>query len=235
MKGSGLTPFVLYDNNWLLVHPAIVDWSPAPALLAGEMAFVLGNDVPFLPSIDSLSKEKIILFVDLEGFTRLSETLKLQQITDLLNECFSTVVAIIERHRGVVTQFQGDAILGIFNVPVSDSDHVGNAVKAAKQMYVAVSQREFAGHQFAIRVGVNTGEVFAGNVGARDRLSYTVHGDAVNMAACLEAMNKEFGTRILIGGSTAALVSDVSLRQISGATIRGKIEAVQVFEVCLEP
>ena len=181
------------------------------------------------------SAEATILFVDLEGFTRLSEALKLQQITDLLNEYFSTVVAIIERHRGVVMQFQGDAILAIFNVPVSDSDHVGNAVKAAKQMYVAVSQREFAGHQFAIRVGVNTGEVFAGNVGARDRLSYTVHGDAVNMAARLEAMNKEFGTRILIGGSTAALVSDVSLRQISGATIRGKIEAMQVFEVCLEP
>ena len=62
MKGSELTPFVLYDNNGLLVHPAIVDWSPAPALLAGVTAFVRGNDVPFLASIDSLSKEKIGLF-----------------------------------------------------------------------------------------------------------------------------------------------------------------------------
>ena len=62
MKGSGLTPFVLYDNNWLLVHPAIVEWSPAPALLAGVTAFMRGNDVSFLASIDSLSKEKISLF-----------------------------------------------------------------------------------------------------------------------------------------------------------------------------
>jgi class 3 adenylate cyclase len=70
-----------------------------------------------------------------------------------LSEYFSIVVEIIKRHCGGVVQFQGDVILATFNVPVSDPNYVGNVVKAAKEIYIAVSQRDFAGHQLPIRVG----------------------------------------------------------------------------------
>lgn len=177
------------------------------------------------------SAEATILFVDLEQFTALSEKLKPQEVADLLNAYFSTVVEVIERHKGVITQFQGDAILAIFNIPVSDPDHASNAVAAAREMLAAVSGRTFEGQRLAIRVGINTGDVFAGNVGASGRLNYTVHGDAVNTAARLEAMNKELGTRILIGAETAGRLADVALRRIPDVSIRGKSEAVAVYQL----
>lgn len=195
-----------------------------PESIAAKM--LAGED-----GVEPQSAEATILFVDLEGFTGLSETLRPAEIAKLLNEYFSTVVEIIERNKGVVTQFQGDAILAIFNVPVRDEAHQMNAVRAAVEMRRAVSERTFIGRRLAIRVGVNTGEVFAGNVGASDRLNYTVHGDAVNIAARLEAMNKEFGTRILIGETTAASLSGIDLRPVPAATIRGKTQVVDVFEV----
>ena len=137
--------------------------------------------------------EATVLFCDLEGFTTLTETLGPAGIVELLNEYFEVMVEILERHRGVVTQFQGDAILATFNVPVPDPAHAANALRAAMEMQDATLHREFAGQRVGNRVGVNTGRLVAGAVGAKGRLSYTVHGDAVNLAARLEALNKELG------------------------------------------
>ena len=124
-----------------------------------------------------------VLFCDLEGFTGLTENLGPDGIVELLNEYFEVMVEVLERHRGVVTQFQGDAILATFNVPVPDPDHAANALRAAIEMQEATRRRAFAGQRIGNRIGVNTGPLVAGAVGAKGRLSYTVHGDAVNLAA----------------------------------------------------
>lgn len=196
----------------------------------GVAARLLGAEETLAPQASVAT----ILFVDIEKFTDLSETLEPQAIVDVLNEYFSTAVAIIERHRGVVTQFQGDAILAIFNVPLADPDHAQRAVSAAIEMYRAVASRRFAGHAIAFRIGINTGNVVAGNVGASKRLSYTVHGDAVNVAARLEALNKDYGTRILLSDATAGMLSGVPLRRIAEVTIRGRIGRLAVYAVPVE-
>ena len=173
--------------------------------------------------------EATVLFCDLEGFTALTETLGPAGIVELLNEYFEAMVEILERHRGVVTQFQGDAILATFNVPVPDPGHAANALRAAIEMQDATRRREFAGHRIGNRIGINTGQLVAGAVGAKGRLSYTVHGDAVNLAARLEALNKELGTCILVSGATAERVEGFDLEPKGEVTVRGQSGKVTVY------
>ena len=173
--------------------------------------------------------EATVLFCDLEGFTSLTETLGPDGIVELLNEYFEVMVEILERHRGVVTQFQGDAILATFNVPLPDPAHASNALRAAIEMQSAVRRREFAGQRIGSRIGINTGRLVAGAVGAKGRLSYTVHGDAVNLAARLEALNKELGTRVLVSGATAGQVEGFDLRPMGEVGVRGQTGQVAVF------
>ena len=173
--------------------------------------------------------EATVLFCDLEGFTALTETLGPDGIVELLNEYFEVMVGILESYRGVVTQFQGDAILATFNVPVPDRAHAANALRAAIEMQCAAKRRTFAGQRVANRVGINTGRVVAGAVGAKGRLSYTVHGDAVNLAARLEALNKELGTRILVSEATAAQVEGFDLRPMGEVRVRGQTAPVAVY------
>jgi adenylate cyclase len=172
-----------------------------------------------------------VLFCDLDGFTALTESLGPVGIMKLLNEYFEEMVAILEAHRGVVTQFQGDAILATFNVPVADPGHADNALHAALEMQAAVQTHEYAGQRVNNRIGVNTGSLVAGAVGAQGRLSYTVHGDAVNLAARLEAMNKDLGTRILVSGYTAPLVAGFNLRPVGETTVRGQTTPVALYEL----
>ena len=176
-----------------------------------------------------VQSEATVLFSDLEGFTALTETLGADGIVELLNEYFEVMVEILERHRGVVTQFQGDAILATFNVPVPDPDHAASALRAALEMQHAVRSREFAGRRIGSRIGINTGRLVAGAVGAKGRLSYTVHGDAVNLAARLEALNKELGTRILVSGATAARVEGFDLEPKGEVDVRGQSGRVAVY------
>ena len=173
--------------------------------------------------------EATVLFVDLAGFTALSESLEPAGIVTVLNEYFSAVVEIIEAHGGVITQFQGDAILAIYNVPVADPGHANKAVASARDIHAVIGSRKFGGHDLTCRVGINTGPVVAGNVGAEDRMNYTVHGDAVNTAARLEQLNKEFGTNTLISETTAKLAADHPLKEIGNMDIRGKSEKVTVY------
>lgn len=173
--------------------------------------------------------EATVLFCDLVSFTSLTESLGAEGIVPLLNEYFEAMVEILERHRGVVTQFQGDAILATFNVPVADPEHAANALRAALEMQAAVRRRSFAGRRIDNRIGVNTGTVVAGAVGAKGRLSYTVHGDAVNLAARLEALNKELGTAILVSHTTVARVEGFELKARGEAAVRGQSERVAVY------
>jgi len=189
----------------------------ASSLLAG------GGSIPVQQT------EATILFCDIEGFTNLTETLGPVKIVDVLNSFFSAMVDILEQHGGVVTQFQGDAILATFNVPVTDARHARNAIQAALEMLNFVANNDFEGETLNIRIGINTGNVVAGAIGAKGRLNYTVHGDAVNLAARLEALNKEYGSRLLIAESTASQAPDFDLTRIGEVTVRGQSKATNLF------
>ena len=181
--------------------------------------------------LDVESAEATVLFCDIEGFTPLTEQLGPRRIVALLNAYFSSMVAILEQYDGVVTQFQGDAILAVFNIPVANSQHAQNALQAATHMLRAAREQTFEGCRLKVRIGINTGMVVAGAVGAEGRLSYTVHGDAVNLASRLESLNKEYGTCILVSGSTVALACEPSLQAKGRITVRGQSTKIEVFEL----
>ena len=192
---------------------------------------ILQNQGEFEPQ----NKLATILYTDIEGFTAISETLNPAQIVDLLNEYFELVIGVIDAHGGIVNQFQGDALLVTFNVPVEHPDHARTAIATALEIQAALAVHEFKSvGKMNTRIGVNTGHVFAGSVGAGNRLNYTVHGDAVNIAARLEQLNKKFETRIMISEETkteAGAGAGFEFTAMGAMPIRGKTQEVTVYGV----
>jgi class 3 adenylate cyclase len=170
-----------------------------------------------------------VMVCDIEEFAAHTDSLGAHRTIEFLNAYFEVVVGIIERCRGVVTQFQGDAVLAVFNMPIADRDHAANALRAAQEIVRAAEIQTFAGVRARNRVGLATGRVVAGAVGSAGRLSYTVHGNAVNLAARLEQMNKEYGTRILMSDKTAERCPGFALRKVAEAQVRGYEEPVTLY------
>jgi adenylate cyclase len=178
-------------------------------------------------------REGTILFSDIEGFTAISEKLRPDEILAMLNEYFAIAAPPIHEHWGVITQFQGDAILASFNLPVEHSDHAANALRAAQAMQRLFKTKRFFG-DFALntRFGINTGIVVGGMVGGDDRIGYTIHGDSVNVAARLEQLNKLYGSRILLSARTAALAGgEFEFREKGEVSIRGRAKPIRVLEL----
>lgn len=174
-----------------------------------------------------------ILFADIEGFTRLSETLPPPDVIGMLNSFFSAATAIIDDRGGVVVNYIGDALIAAFNAPLPAEDHPTRAVDAARDLLSLVWGREFEGHQIRLRIGVATGPIATGTVGGEQRHTYTLYGDTVNLAQRLEALNKEFGTSCLISGTTFEAVrsscSDVN--SMGSVQVRGRDSTVEVFSL----
>ena len=185
--------------------------------------------------LEPVEAKATVLVCDLEGFAALTDALGARRTIEFLNAYFEVVVGIIERYRGVITQFQGDAVLAVFNVPIADRDHAANALRAALEIVRASQDQVFSGVRALNRVGIATGRVVAGAVGSAGRLSYTVHGNAVNMAARLEQMNKDYGTRILLSDKAAERCPGFALRKVADAAIRGYGEALEIYTVSASP
>ena len=181
--------------------------------------------------IEPIEVRATVLFCDLVGFTSLTETLGPTGIVEVLNDWFSRMTEVLERRGGTVIQFQGDAILATFNVPVADPEHARQAVRAAREMRATTRTQTAGGRTLECRIGIATGEVTAGAVGASGRLSYTVYGDAVNLAARLEALNRERGTAVLLCGETAAGAEDLPLEPAGTTTVRGQSVPTRLFTV----
>ena len=179
--------------------------------------------------IKPLQTDATILFCDIESFTQLTESIGPVKMVEVLNTFFSAMVAILEQHDGVVTQFQGDAILATFNVPIANPDHATNAIIAAEEMLSCVASKKFADETLKVRIGVNTGSIVAGAIGAEGRLSYTVHGDAVNLAARLESLNKEYGTRLLVSEKTMELSRDLEFSPVGESPVRGQTKSILLY------
>ena len=178
-----------------------------------------------------IEREATVLFADIAGFTEMTERAGPVRTVEILNAYFDEVTRIIGANNGIVTQFQGDAVLATFNVPVEDAGHARNAVKAAREVLDCVSGREFAGERIRVRIGINTGLLVAGNVGGGGRQSYTVHGDTVNLAARLEALCKEHGTSLLLTATTAKALPEAELVAVGDIAVRGFTEPVTVYSI----
>ncbi|MCL6414033.1 adenylate/guanylate cyclase domain-containing protein [Aestuariirhabdus sp. Z084] len=185
-------------------------------------------------------RQATILYTDIVGFTSLCEKLQPDDIASLLNEYFSLLTAIINKHGGIINQFQGDAMLITYNVPARDKNHADDALRTAIEIQKLLSTQLFKStYKMPTRIGINTGKVFAGTIGGKDRLNYTVHGDAVNIAARLENLNKEYDTSILISKATKLLISNslkeqLQLIPMGKLQVRGKVNNIRVYSVPID-
>jgi class 3 adenylate cyclase len=179
------------------------------------------------------TREATLVFTDIEGFTTLSERIAPDLLIAVLNEYLEAVVEPIQRHGGVVNSFIGDGLFASFNMPLANADHAASAVAAALDIQRATEARVFAGDvRLATRIGINTGTVIGGTIGAGDRLSYTLLGDAVNTAARLQELNKQHGTRILVTAATrAGAGTQFRFRTIGELPIRGRSARLVVHAV----
>ncbi|KAB2703275.1 adenylate/guanylate cyclase domain-containing protein [Brucella lupini] len=174
-----------------------------------------------------------ILFADIEGFTRLSETVSPSNLVEMLNDFFGAATAIVDAHGGVVVNYIGDALIASFNAPVPAEDHPARAIAVARDLLSLVSEREFEGHKLRLRIGVATGPVAAGTVGGQARHTYTLYGDTVNVAQRLEELNKEFNTDCLISSSTFECARSVCVDaiKVGAVQVRGRENAVEVYSL----
>ncbi len=178
-----------------------------------------------------VERKATVLFVDIAGFTKMTEAAGAARTVTILNEFFEGTTNCISRNDGVVTQFIGDAVMATFNIPVEDPDHERNAVQAAKEILDLAASTTFDAHQLSVRIGIYTGTVIGGSVGGGGRQCYTVYGDTVNLASRLESLNKEYGTSLLVAETTVQALSASEFRQVARVDVRGFSEPVSIFTI----
>lgn len=179
------------------------------------------------------TRDLTILFMDLANFTRISEALG-ERVIELLGDYLSEMSTVIGRERGTIDKFIGDGIMAFWNAPLPVSDHALAACRAALACQRRLAElRAVEGRmKLEARIGLNSGAVLVGNIGSRDRLNYSAVGDPVNVASRLEALNKLYGTEIMLGEETAALVRDRTiLRELDRVAVFGRIGGVRIFEL----
>jgi adenylate cyclase len=176
-----------------------------------------------------------IFYSDIRGFTAMSETMTPEAIYDQLNEYFEVMCEVIFKHGGYVDKFIGDCIMAVFSAPFQTPDDAANAVRSAVAQQTIIEQLsdkwQAAGKKpFTVGMGINTGPVVMGNLGATSRMNYTVIGDDVNIAARL--YNVATGGQIVISETTYEEVRDlVEARELEPVSVKGKSAPLRIFEV----
>lgn len=194
-------------------------------------------DNPDAASLGGTRREMSVLFSDLRGFTTFSEGRPPEEVIDQLNEYFAAMVEVVFAHRGTVDKFVGDMIMALFGAPLEDTEHADNAVRCALAMQQRLRElnqtwRNEGRPELASGIGINSGEMVAGNLGSERIQSYTVIGDNVNLGARIESLCKEFQAEILTSEYTEArLTADYSLEELGEVTVKGKTQPVKIFRV----
>jgi adenylate cyclase len=182
-------------------------------------------------------REMTVLFSDIRGFTTVTERGNPEELVSQLNEYFSRMVEIVFRNKGTVDKFVGDMVMALFSAPLDDAEHANHAVQAAVDMVKELGELNRAWvakgmTALDIGIGVNSGDMIAGNIGSSSIMSYTVIGDNVNLGARLESLNKDYKTRIIISDATRTrLTREFDIRPLGDVVVKGKSKAVQIFEV----
>lgn len=178
-----------------------------------------------------------VFFSDVRDFTKFSEGHSPEQVVEMLNEYFQIMVAIINRHGGVVDKFIGDAIMAVWGAPNGSERDPFDAVKACLEMRQALAAlnqlRESRGQvPLKIGIGLHRGDVISGTIGSMERMEYTVIGDAVNQASRIESATKAFGCDLLLSDSLAEIVQNEFIVQEAGIVeVKGKSEPLKLFKV----
>ena len=175
-----------------------------------------------------------VMFIDLAGFTGMSERLG-DRIIPLLSRYLDVVSAQIQDCGGTIDKFIGDAVMAFWGAPSSNPDHAVDCCRAALACQRAVEEAGLVddhGARVKIRIGINSGDMLVGNIGSEVRLNYTVIGDAVNIASRLESTNKSYGSTIIIGPETRRLAGDrIVVRELDRLAVYGRAGGLQIYEL----
>jgi adenylate cyclase len=186
-------------------------------------------------SLDGESREMSVLFSDVRGFTTISEGLDATELTRLMNEFLTPFTGVIQKHRGTIDKYMGDAVMAFWGAPLSDDEHARHALLTAFDMLRVVQQldapfRDKGWPQIRVGVGIASGTMNVGNMGSEFRIAYTVMGDTVNLGSRLESLTKQYGVDIIVNDKTAALVPDFTFRELDLVRVKGKTKPVAIFE-----
>ncbi len=181
------------------------------------------------------SREMTVLFSDIRSFTTISESLSAGELKTMLNRYFTPITRTIFEHDGTVDKYVGDMVMAFWGAPLKDENHATHAVLAALSMLEITEKlkedfRRDGLPEINIGIGVNTGSMSVGDMGSNYRRAYTVLGDAVNLGARLESITKFYGAKLLVGPGTKAQATGVHFRLIDQIIVKGKNEAVRVYE-----
>lgn len=204
------------------VAPAVVR-----QILKEPKSLVLGGE----------EREITAFFSDIAGFTAISEKLTPVALVSLLNEFLTEMTDIILAHSGTLDKFEGDAIIALWGAPVAVENHGTLACEAAVRMQLRLAElrdhwKMTGSPELHMRIGMYSGKAVVGNMGSKNRMDYTMMGDTVNTAARLEAVNKIYGTRSLIGHPTRHGLPDRFLtREIDAVRVVGKARPVTIYEL----
>jgi adenylate cyclase len=196
-----------------------------------------------LAASDGQRRVMTVLFCDMQGFTRLSEGMTPQGLVKVMNHYLSTMSGPIRSHRGIIDKYIGDAIMAYWGPPfTADGEQAQLACLAAIDMVnrgaaLRTELPELLGVRTVpsdcdVRIGVATGEVLVGSIGSEFMMSYTVMGDAVNLASRLEGANKIYGSHALVSGPTVAAAGDeIAFREIDRLVVVGQTHPEAVFDI----
>lgn len=189
------------------------------------------------PVIQGELLDAAILFCDIRGFTPLSEELPPEKVVLLLNEYYSTMAEVVDRHNGSVNQFIGDEVYATFGAPLAYPNNSQNAVFCALEMLekreeLNKSLQEKFGISIDLGIGINAGKVIAGNMGSIDRINYGVIGDTVNTGKRIEGLTKDKPNSVLISDAVYRQVSTlVSAKNLGEVEVRGKREKIIIHQL----
>ncbi|MES1977629.1 MAG: adenylate/guanylate cyclase domain-containing protein [Pseudomonadota bacterium] len=185
-------------------------------------------------SMKATTKELTVMFCDMRGFTKMSESMEPTQLQALLNSVFSRLTDLIRSNRGTIDKYMGDCVMAFWGAPVDTPDHASLAVKTSLEMANAIrrlnEEHRIKGlPEIGIGIGLNTGTMCVGDMGSDIRRSYTVIGDSVNLGSRLEGLSKTYGVDIVVSESTRRLANDFAWQELDKVRVKGKDNAVAIF------
>jgi len=202
--------------------------------LSPKVVEVITKD-PSKLSLGGEKRDMTVFFLDIAGFTTMSEKMTPEQLTKMLNNYLSGLTDVILCHDGVVDKYIGDCIMAFWNAPLDQKDHRKLACLAAVDCMGEINRLNTELTEFSIkpsaRIGLNSGPMVVGNMGSKTRLSYTVMGDSVNLASRLEGANKYFHSKIMVSEYTYEEAKDfLEARRLGQIRVVGKAIPVKVYE-----
>jgi adenylate cyclase len=187
--------------------------------------------------VEAEEREVTILFTDIAGYTSISDGMNPKELAGLLNNYFEVLVQPVTAQGGTVDKFIGDALMAFWNAPDEQDDHADFAINAALEIQKVThefnNERAAKGQKPLItRIGLHTGRVLVGNIGASERMNYTIVGDAVNTASRLEALGKEIGETLCISSDTRdAARMDYAWCEVHRVILKGRSQETLVYTI----